>query len=1446
VNGTATLGQPELILDEAYTYPLASIAIFAFEPEEQEVQTLWQDPEAETDPITEAGQRIAGVRDFRTGDLVAFQEYDAGPLWLGVNQGLNLTNFKYLNIQFSEDFEGVLIVASSIGTYAIEIRTPSANIYNLYDNNIDESISFNAFLFYPDQSFETVVDSEIERLITRGALAKGFTNQTSFFRAWRYRDDIVGFGFVNFINGENFTEAWFECLNLERFTNVNFQEGTNFTSAWARCFKLSSFSQVQFPSGVDFKSSWSRCFDLQEFSQIQFPVGVNFSEAWFQCTGLQSFSQFQFPMGTDFSAAWALCTNLTEFSQVQFTSGSDFRYAWDTCANLTDFSQVQFPLGTRFDGAWYKCTGLTEFPQIEFPAGTDFGDPFEFGAWEDCTNLVSFPLIQFPSGVKFTKAWKNCSNLEEFPQIQFPIGERFRESWRFCSKLNSFPQIHFPAGMDFNSAWRDCGGLENFPQIQFPMGTDFSASWDNCVNLPFFPQIQFPSGTTFFAAWRNCSNMNSFPQIQFPVGTNFGEAWRGCSGLQSFPQILVPSGTSFSTAWFNCTGLQSFPPLEFPAGTSFSSAWSGCSGLQSFPPLEFPAGTNFGSAWRGCSGLQEFPQIEFPLGTNFVEAWRVCTSMTNFSGFNFSATGLSSGTVGNFSNGFRDAWRDCVSLANVPAGIFDNCLSKNFQGAFINCALTQQSVDNILISLDNAGQSNGRIDITGGLSQAPSAVGQAARANLVNKGWTVNVNLQIGSLAGDVLAGAGSTFNVIGDDSALWEWSSKQIEPFAGPDALTASRTWAMVSPIHRVFVDSIEVAHGKVLAIDSTNSSLWFFSTDPSVDPVQIDGSQWNSVSLNYAIKSDGSLWSWDASTEILTFFDNSRSWGKLSSSYNHSLAIASDGTLWSWGANSQGQLGLGDLIERQSPTLVSDQTWQQISTIGSSSFAIKNDGSLWSWGNNTWAQLGFQSSWSQGGSIELNERLLVPTEPMPGTSWINVSAGSSSLSAHTLAIKDDGSLWSWGRGLYGQLGRSGGAFPPAIANDSITWTNIYAGEFSSFAIDAEGSVWSCGLNDNFQLGHGDLLNRTSFVKLRQLSATSVLSTRHRSTVNNNIGGIVISLGADGKVQRWGKTPDARNYKISDESWKSIATGDGYALGIKSNRSLWSWGINQNGAMGIGSDGLTGTLTQRRKWWFQNVDESEWLSVSANYDHSLGIKSDGTLWSWGANYYGQLGLNDTTDRFEPTLVDSSKWRMISVGTYHSIGIKTDGTLWAWGGNYQGQLGLSSSITEARVPTRIGTSLYVFVSCGNYHTLAIRSDGRLLAWGANSEGQIGNNTQTNRFTPLLIGSSLWNEVSATANSSYGIQSNGSLWSWGDNLSGQLGVGDTTDRLVPTSTASGNDWFKLMQGSANYTAFFAAKNDGSLWGWGARIDQGFNGATLPASNILVPTQVDPPFFIKNNS
>lgn len=280
-------------------------------------------------------------------------------------------------------------------------------------------------------------------------------------------------------------------------------------------------------------------------------------------------------------------------------------------------------------------------------------------------------------------------------------------------------------------------------------------------------------------------------------------------------------------------------------------------------------------------------------------------------------------------------------------------------------------------------------------------------------------------------------------------------------------------------------------------------------------------------------------------------------------------------------------------------------------------------------------------------------------------------------------------------------------------------------------------------------------------------------------------------------------------QCWQSADGGTAYNLAIKQDGSLWAWGDNSSGQLGLGNNNTYYSPAQVG-------NQSGWSQVSAGVNHSLALKTNGTLWAWGNNSAGALGFDLGTSTLNtPTQVGTdNNWVQIATGLSFSLGIKSDGSLWAWGSNNYGQCGVSSSASSIVTPTRIGTANnWSKITAGYYHAIAIKSDGTMWAWGRNHVGQLGSgNTSTTAVTaPIQVGSSTdWRSVSAGEGHNVALKTNNTVWCWGWNGYGQIGTGNNIDVTAPYQVSTSTSWAFAVAGDRHT---LAALSNGNLWGWG---------------------------------
>ncbi len=342
-----------------------------------------------------------------------------------------------------------------------------------------------------------------------------------------------------------------------------------------------------------------------------------------------------------------------------------------------------------------------------------------------------------------------------------------------------------------------------------------------------------------------------------------------------------------------------------------------------------------------------------------------------------------------------------------------------------------------------------------------------------------------------------------------------------------------------------------------------------------------------------------------------------------------------------------------------------------------------------------------------------------------------------HSLGLKRDGSLWVWGANNRGQLGDGTTAnrkFPVQIMTGVKA---VAAGLEHSLALKTDGTLWAWGENCYGQLGNG----KKDYQAPAYFDCVYGYAGTPSSTNNPNPVQILSDVVA-------------------------IAAGEFHSLALKTDGTLWAWGLNDNGQLGDKTTTMHLTPVQV----LTGV-----AAIAAGERHSLAIKTAGGLWAWGKNANGQIGDGTTYNRTTPVSILAGAGST-AAGFAHSLALKTDGSLRAWGLNTSGQLG-DGTTTESRLPIQVLTGV-TDVAAGWYHTLAIQTGGSLSAWGSNGNGRLGDGTTENRPSPVQIFAEGVTAMAGGGAHSLALKTDGTLWAWGRNSEGQLGDQTNTERRSP--------------------------------------------------------------------
>jgi alpha-tubulin suppressor-like RCC1 family protein len=301
--------------------------------------------------------------------------------------------------------------------------------------------------------------------------------------------------------------------------------------------------------------------------------------------------------------------------------------------------------------------------------------------------------------------------------------------------------------------------------------------------------------------------------------------------------------------------------------------------------------------------------------------------------------------------------------------------------------------------------------------------------------------------------------------------------------------------------------------------------------------------------------------------------------------------------------------------------------------------------------------------------------------------------------------------------------------------------------------------------------------------------------------------------VPRHPQKPDAGvRFKLpTGKRTPAIGLGSGHGVILASDGSLWAWGDNTDGWPVLGLGNATNQTSLHRIG-----NETNWVSIAVGMHHNLAIKSDGTLWAWGQDIYGQLGngASGKRARQQSTPVPSvpgNDWKQAAVGGSHSVALKTGGTLWAWGNNWAGQLGVGKTNREFPYAVQVGSgSNWVKVWAGILETVAIQTDGSLWYWGDNPDPAIPQTgtSASNILSPTLVSAETnWVDVGFGPWTVLATKSDGTLWAWGRQAHVFTGAQTQTRNATPTRVGTNSDWRTLS--GFGWLYHILSKKDGSL-------------------------------------
>ena len=462
------------------------------------------------------------------------------------------------------------------------------------------------------------------------------------------------------------------------------------------------------------------------------------------------------------------------------------------------------------------------------------------------------------------------------------------------------------------------------------------------------------------------------------------------------------------------------------------------------------------------------------------------------------------------------------------------------------------------------------------------------------------------------------------------------------------------------------------------------------------------------------------------------------------HTAIIKNGSDIYVTGQNTSGELGLGDTENRTNFVLMYEiKDYEELIS------EIEEYEEIVDTNTNRLYELMSKGGYDVDSSMNLDSLLdLLELSGISIPDIRQIVCGSN----YTFVLKNDGSIWSCGRNNYGQLGLNDTdnktTFTQVTTNINNDVSQIACGQYHTFVLKNDGSIWSCGANGNGTLGLGDTTDRTTF-------------TQVTTNINNDVKQIACNsyhtfiLKNDGSLWSCGNN-DYGQLGLNDTDNKTtftqvttninndvsqIACGNYYTFILKTDGSVWSCGANSDGELGLGTSG-SGTNRTTFTQVTTNIN-NDVKQIACGHAHVIILKTDGSIYSCGLNEDGQLGLGDTTDRttFTQVTTNTDNVKQISCGYYHTVILKNDGSLWSCGWNEDGQLGtgLDASSSNKKSFTQVTTNInndVKQISCGNNHTFIVKNDDTIWSCGYNYYGQLGLGTSDSHDTFVQVPSGI--------------------------------------------------------------------------------------------------------------
>jgi alpha-tubulin suppressor-like RCC1 family protein len=534
------------------------------------------------------------------------------------------------------------------------------------------------------------------------------------------------------------------------------------------------------------------------------------------------------------------------------------------------------------------------------------------------------------------------------------------------------------------------------------------------------------------------------------------------------------------------------------------------------------------------------------------------------------------------------------------------------------------------------------------------------------------------------------------------------------------------------------------------------------------------------------------------------------------HSISGLADGTVRTWGSNSATQLGDGTNIDRYTPVLISSGGIGAVTRVFAGyqhSGCLRVDSYVLTWGSNSNGQCNQPLS---------SGVVAIPTFTNNSGKPNNYRATGSGLGNHTLYIADDGTVRGWGSNQTGQLGNGASAVNQVMAEVRATtnWSldaivAIDAGYSHSIALKADGTVWTWGSDNNGELG--DDVTRANKSTPVQVSGLSGVYSIAAGSFHN------LALTCNGTMWAWGwdaygqlgndaaLTDQPTPVTIPGASFcRAIGAGGYHSLAVLYNGQVYAWGYNGYGELGDGTNAQQTTPKLLPSATLNNM-----IELDGGVFHSIGRQANGLVFTWGNGGSGQIGDGGSVNQSSPIAVFIGFFTggavSVTAGQNHSAVTMGSGAMYSWGADYSGQLGNDSALTAQPSPVFVSSlPPHKRVTSGGYngnHTLILEGDGTVSSVGSDAAGQLGNNSSlTDQPLPVTVaGLSYIVSIAAGDFHSLALRHDGVVFSWGQGTSGQLG-NNAFSSSQPTPVITQSSWLPTI--TYNSAASLATASESS--------------------------------------